>query len=303
MFKKSIWSRKFLLLFFAILGLLISTNLTSAIIPDVRDKTYSSGDAHIHTEYSILRHSGSRDAFSSIIDQYNAAKEAGLDWITITDHSDFVFYNRLILGYMTDEGWNYQRTKVNEIYDFPVLLGEEITIGNGENLKTEGHLLAYGISDFVPTVSSSYDTTRKDGETILNEMGSYPNLGLGYIAHPYQFGTKHIDAEPWRRWDLLREYEATIKGFEILHSNHDAPNAALNLWDRLLKQKKKFFVIGNSDSHFSWGPGPQPGEAFTYTRGFADEPQILTALTNGYLSHPMVLMLTSLSTVKAREKL
>ena len=185
---------------------------------------------------------------------------------------------------MAGDRWQDQKTKIDSIVDLPVLLGEEITIGNGINLETQGHFLAYGISDFVPTLSSYVPWgARTEGDIVLNEVGNYPNQGFGYIAHPYKFGTGKVDAEPWRRWDLLEKYPNTIKGFEILHNTHDAPIPTLNLWDRLLEQGKKFFAIGNSDAHRSerLGTIPEPGEAFTYTLGFPDETQILNALRAG----------------------
>jgi len=167
MFKKSIWSRKFLLVFFAILSVFISTNLASGVIPDLSDMSYFSGDAHIHTSYS-------KDLLftSPIADQYNAAKTLGLDWIAITDHSDVVFFNRFVRDYMTDAKWQEQQAEIAKI-DFPVLLGEEITIGNGQNLETEGHFLAYGLSGFVTTLSSYAPAplgARRDGEAVLQDV-------------------------------------------------------------------------------------------------------------------------------------
>jgi len=53
------------------------------------------------------------------------------------------------------------------------LLGEEITVGNGQNLETEGHFLAYGLSDFVPTLSSYAPAplgARRDGEAVLQDV-------------------------------------------------------------------------------------------------------------------------------------
>jgi len=255
---------------------------------------YQTGDAHIHTKDSW-------DAYKvhpylDVSDMVNASKSKDLEWAIITDHSDvvtrkWIFWgDQIIRDFLDQERWQNQKQKIQAITDFPILQGEELTMGNGKDLKTEGHFLAYGINDFIPTLSSLNDAKRPTAEDLIKEVKA--KEGFGYISHPFKFGTLLLDAEPWLAWDLLLKYPDTIRGVEILHGNHDAPVATLNLWDRKLKQGKKLFGIGNSDAHQAGRHHiayPIVGESFTYLHipGVSEgesptEAQIYGALKDGH---------------------
>ncbi|MFQ5575012.1 MAG: hypothetical protein ACE5E0_05255, partial [Terriglobia bacterium] len=106
------------------------------------------GDGHLHTRESW----DTRAAFHLLTDEeemVQAAKREGLDWIGITDHSDvvtqdFFFGGSLEIRDLLNDRWIEQRGRISEISDIPVLHGEELTIGNGVDLVTSGHLLTYG---------------------------------------------------------------------------------------------------------------------------------------------------------------
>jgi chitodextrinase/uncharacterized protein YegL len=221
----------------------------------------------------------------------NAAKNVGLKWAILTEHSDYVT-KRFLLGgsytvrdILTPMKWEREKLDLANTVDIPVLQGEEITIGNGINLETQGHFLAYKISSPVQTLDSIDDSNRKNGEGILNEVETQG--GFGFIAHPYKFSGLGRFIEPWKCWNLTVKYPKTIRGLELLHANHDAPQETINLWDRKLQQGREFFAIGNSDAHINksvTGWFAVPGQSFTYLyipTGNPTPANIYSALYNG----------------------
>jgi PKD repeat protein len=242
---------------FFILVLISATAFAS--VSDATNLAYFPGDGHVHTEYSW-------DAafYKDNIEEMSlSGKSNGLSWEIITDHSDVVSFNLIRWDVMTPTDWQNQVAEcqnVSQKLGITVLPGEEITIGNGTDLETRGHFLAYGVSNYVPSMYSKNDTKRRSGSDILSDVRKAG--GFGFIAHPYPFGIwpKQLDAEGWREWDLLNSYEDVIRGIELLHDNHDPPQDTINRWDKELQQGKDFFAIGNSDAHREG----KVASAFTY---------------------------------------
>ena len=78
-----------------------------------------------------------------------AGKNVGLDWVTTTDHSDVYMFGK-VRTYINNDIWNAlqaEATNTQNNLGLPVLLGEEVTVGNGSDLETTGHFLAYDIFD------------------------------------------------------------------------------------------------------------------------------------------------------------
>lgn len=255
--------------------------------PDATSTGYYSGDAHLHT-------SQSKDAelfhpFTDVNDMVTAAKRESLNWIAITDHSEVItgMFSKSPWDVFEPDEWQSQQEDIAVVTDFPVISGEEITMGNGNDLETQGHFLGYGLNNLVQTLYDASDPSLKLAQGSLNEVR---NQGVfGYIAHPYRFGAlfSFMDAEPWKLWNLVPENEDIIKGIELLHASHEAPTATVNTWDKKLQQGKKFFAIGNSDAHQAGASSiiyPVVGEAFTYvkTNGALTKDSILEALKSGH---------------------
>lgn len=262
----------------------ILTSITAfARVPDAINLAYFPGDGHIHS-----KDSWDASAYNDDIEELAlAAEKEGLSWTIVTNHSDVVtrkwgLWGELIVRQvMTPSNWQNQISEcqsVSQKLGITVLPGEEITIGNGTNLETRGHFLAYGLSKYVPSMYSQSDIKRRKGEDILSDIRSAG--GFGFIAHPYKFGTWPIDAEPWKDWNLLNPYSYVIRGIEIVHNNHNPPQETINLWDRKLQQGREFFGIGNSDAHREGSVA----SGFTYLKipnGNVTASYIYEALYNG----------------------
>ncbi|HET6350752.1 MAG TPA: CehA/McbA family metallohydrolase [Coriobacteriia bacterium] len=104
-------------------------------------------DLHIHSDHS--------DGLASIpqIMEY-VAHHTDLDVIAITDHN-------------TMEGARFAKS-LSELYDFDVVLGEEVS-------SKEGHVLGLWIEEEIPAGMSARDTVRA-----IQEQG-----GIAIIAHPF----------------------------------------------------------------------------------------------------------------------
>ena len=159
--------------------------------------------------------------------------------------------------YLTNADWGQLVAETNLDYSgIKTLPGEEVTVGNGNDLSIWGHFLAYGTTNRIEPYQV-HEQKRKTSEEIINAVAG--DDGFGYVAHPYpdRWGP---DAPSWRDWVAFERglSKGSIAGLEIINRGHTA-NKTLNRWDKYLKQDKKAFGIGNSDSH-----GTGIGSSFTY---------------------------------------
>src|SRR3989304_5132203 len=124
---------------------------------------------------------------------YNNLGQNGSGWAILTEHSDYRPFG-LFTKTLIQDTWDQEMQDITEETPyFAVFQGEEITIGNGNDLKTDGHLLAYGLKDPLsglpkPVISiyNKSDTSRRKAQDLLYDVR---NLGgFGFIAHPYKFG-------------------------------------------------------------------------------------------------------------------
>ncbi len=193
------------------------------------------GNPHIHSIYS-----GSPATHRQIVE---AAIEAGLNFVIVTDHNVFAqdieaYHGQLLL-----------------------LSGEEVY--NARRIPPCNHLLAYDITrELAPFAFSSSSALLKT----LRERG-----GFGYIAHPVQ-RTSLIGPgsriAPWVDWPM-----AGVTGIELWNSTAElrqrawspvtasiyrqwpgwaltGPNrGALRLWDELLGQGQRLAALGGASAH------------------------------------------------------
>ena len=190
------------------------------------------GVLHIHSKYS--------DGSGSIKKIAKEAKDAGLDYVVITDHNSIKALSK------GEEGW-YD--------DILVLVGEEIGVKRAE------HYVALDIKErihpdvFHRKIHQYVEAVKRQG-------------GLGFVAHPY--GLKklffRLKIASWKSWD-----EQDFTGIEIWSYMHDwsqsislfnlpyyylyphkaidgPPKEILQEWD-LLCQKRRVVGIGASDVH------------------------------------------------------
>ncbi len=246
-------------------------------------ESYYAGDGHVHTYLSgeIGLTTG------ATIDKWtNIAKNKDMDWVAITDHSDLVLYNKWFKDELTLPEWSTLQKETNINWGMPVLLGEEVTIGNGRDTKTKGHLLTYNINNPIQVFERPIATTEAKGSTpnrrrSANEI--LPDIrfqkGISFIAHPYK------SPDTWQAWDSANNNLDIIKGMELFSAGRFQGNAALKKWQGFLKQQRPFWVVGNSDSHdISQAIPFLPRMASSYTSLIASgssETDILNALKNG----------------------
>lgn len=208
------------------------------------------GNLHIHTLYS--------DGEAYHADVAQAAANAGLDFIVVTDHNLWV--------------------KGPEGYHDGVLalVGEEVH--NTRRWPQANHLLVYGaeaeMSQCAPDPQRLIDAVRERG-------------GLAFIAHPYDYALKlrREPGVPWvdwavdgfhglEIWNYMSEFKARVPnkllGLWYAYKPHLAIRgpfkATLNVWDQLLASGRHITGLGNADAHATpMSAGPLRRVVFPYT--------------------------------------
>ncbi len=187
------------------------------------------GNIHMHTTYS--------DGTGSFDDLAQAARQAGLDFIIVTDH------NILVKG---EEGYRHRVL---------VLVGEEV---NREQ-SHENHLLCLGIHQEVSAL-------RDDPQALIDAVNAQG--GLSFLAHPIERSSRLVpDTYPWTDWSVrgftgieLWNYMSSfmefatnpLQGLLLSTKPQYYPQGplpeVLALWDDLLTEGS-VVAIGGSDAH------------------------------------------------------
>lgn len=185
-------------------------------------------------------HTRYSDGSGSIPGIAAAARSAGLNYIVITDHNT--------LRGLQEEGF----------YDgVAVLVGAEIN-------HKKCHYLALNIKR---EVSSDEDNPQKVIDNVKNAGG------LGFIAHPFEKGSRYLEggaSYPWDCWPVFNftgleiwnycsqiRSEATsiprIAGWYIDKGRssmmYSPPKECLALWDCYTASGKRVVAVGGSDAH------------------------------------------------------
>lgn len=193
------------------------------------NKYNSIGAIHIHSVYS--------DGTGDIESISKAAKNAGLDWIIVTDHNSFEI----------EEGI------YNGVY---VIKGEEISP------KDENHYLALGINKYIqPNVNAKH-----------NIEAVKLNGGFGFAAHadesdyrrnshqPIKWTNKNITPDGVEIWNWFSEWADNLNDRNIFslayaylfkHNLVKEANATtIEWWDKLNNTSDKIIpAIGGIDAH------------------------------------------------------
>lgn len=193
------------------------------------NKYNSIGAIHIHSVYS--------DGTGDIESISEAAKNAGLDWIIVTDHNSFEI----------EEGI------YNGVY---VIKGEEISP------KDENHYLALGINKYIqPNVNAKH-----------NIEAVKLNGGFGFAAHadesdyrrnshqPIKWTNKNITPDGVEIWNWFSEWADNLNDRNIFslayaylfkHNLVKEANATtIKWWDKLNNTSDKIIpAIGGIDAH------------------------------------------------------
>jgi hypothetical protein len=203
------------------------------------------GNLHMHTPYS--------DGESSHAQIAEAAINAGLDFVVVTDH------NVLVQGV---EG--YYSSGERRLL---LLTGEEIH--DQTRQPQVNHCLIYGVNQEIAQCAS-------DPQGLIDAANAAG--GMAFLAHPLDHAIEwvHESAIPWVDWEVQRytgleiwNYMANFKNYiqsplTALRNVFNPENAVIGpardviaRWDELLTAGHRVVGIGNSDAHgttFQFGP-------------------------------------------------
>ncbi len=206
------------------------------------------GVVHVHTTYS--------DGTYTIPQTAEAATQAGLDFILITDH--------MTLEGLIEEGW-YGNTLV--------LIGYEINDRDKKN-----HYLAFGLTQALPGSLSASQYVKE-----VRNRG-----GFGFISHPDEKRVSHPDypAYPWTDWQVqdfdgveiwnyMSEWMESVNrwnvGFRMLfpdYSIRGPTKKILKFWDTSNLNRKVVAIAGTDAHAMAKKRGPFRFVVFPYQRLF-----------------------------------
>jgi hypothetical protein len=222
------------------------------------DAGWFTGDLHSHSGHSDgrARTSGGSEVKIPPHRVFDAARQAGLDFIALSDHN-------------TPSHW-MEVERLQPYYDKLLLLhAREITTYNG-------HLNAFGERRFVDFRVSENRTV----SSILNDLAEgSPFLSINHPALPDDetcmgCGWKGLDQETMRR----------VNGIEVVNKDRvEGPFAGWPIWANMLNNGFRLTAVGGSDDHTA--DDPRDGmvgipATVIYARELS-EPALLEGLRNG----------------------
>lgn len=187
------------------------------------------GDFHTHTAHSdgSCEDGGAR-APCPPDHTFSAARDAGLDFVAITDHNTITQ-----LADIARQQAHYPKTLL--------IPGTEVTTFNG-------HMNAVGLSNFVdfqlgsprlPDLGKLFDEAEAQGAFI---SVNHPGLPSGELCMGCGWTEKDTD---WSRVSAIE----VVNGSTLRTSGAESGLSGIALWDRLLKQGYRITAIGGSDNH------------------------------------------------------
>lgn len=219
------------------------------------------GDIHCHSD----RTDSPTEFGAPPIAIKSMAKAIGLKWVAITDHSyDLDTPVNQFFGIDSKRTrWKSLKAEIdltNSLFnDHFLMSGEEISCGNanGENI----HLLAYGISEFIPgrgdgckDIYSLYDFTNPPDIALEDALKKIKeDNGLAFAAHPdansHRFAKFFLNRGIWQDEDCKLD---ECSGLQIWYScggRSDTLEKTRKRWVSLLLDGYKKQIIAGSDAH------------------------------------------------------
>ncbi len=187
------------------------------------------GDFHVHTAHS----DGSCDVAGTrapcpAMRTFDAARDAGLDFVAITDHNTLTQ-----LADIAASQKQYPKTLL--------IPGTEVTTFNG-------HANAVGLSQFVdfqlgsprlPTLAKLFDEADTQGAFV---SVNHPSLPSGEVCMGCGWTVKDTD------WSRVAAIEV-VNGSTLRTSGAESGLSGIAFWDKLLKEGHRITAIGGSDNH------------------------------------------------------
>jgi len=240
------------------------------------------GNLHVHTTSS--------DGTASHAEVAQAAAEAGLDFVIVTDHNVWV------------DG-------VGGYYDDVLLLvGEEI---HDEDRKPQAnHLLVFNAEGELAPMAA-------DTQALIDEVNQ--RGGICYLAHPFERASPlgaELCAIPWDAWQVggytgielwntMSEFKGLMRNklWAVFYATFPGMGirgpfrATLRKWDELLASGARLSVVGSADAHGkTYSLGPLTRQLFPYAHLFrCVNTHVLThAPLNGDVDHDRALIYDAL---------
>jgi hypothetical protein len=171
-----------------------------------RGARWYSGALHVHTVHS--------DGKLTVDEVSRLAREAGMDFLAITDHNNTVH--------------QVDRVPADGLLR---IVGEEVTTPGGHasvwGLRGERALVDYRVLPGDPRIAELVKSATAQGAVFSINHPASTCVGCGW-EHAVVDG---------------------ITGIEVTNGRHQEMAAAMEMWDRLLKQGRRIVAVGSSDWH------------------------------------------------------
>ncbi len=187
-------------------------------------KGYYRGELHAHSHHS--------DGSAPVAAVVAAARQYGLDFLSLTDH-------------FTSAGWA----------ELDSLAGPDLAVIKSLELTGHsGHANLQGLTDWVDTFADPCNPAKRTINDVAGD--THAQGGLFCVNHPFSLtlGWRYHEFD-WARCDLLEVYH------HLTGSNN---SAQLGLWDSLLARGHKITGVGATDSHNPNSGQHRLGQVFTY---------------------------------------
>ncbi len=205
-------------------------------------KNWYCGDTHYHSIYTDTSFAGVYGEIGAPVDATEETLNAmGIDWITITDHSNSLTINKNWGSFISDCNISNK-----------CLIGEEINCDYSSGSNQRNHYLGYKLlsvkEDTNPGSILSFGIpTTKSCSEVISEVKS--EGGFGYLAHPTDSLLNGL------AFGKLTNYSLPFTGLEVWNEaienvgNLPKLEEGLKNWTNLLLKGRKVFISAGSDAH------------------------------------------------------
>jgi DNA polymerase (family 10) len=193
------------------------------------------GDLHMHTTES--------DGKGSLEDMVAAARDRGLKYIAITDHSKRVSMANGLDGKRLRSQWKQIDALNEKLSGFRVLKGVEVDILERGGLDLEDDVLAE--ADWV-VASVHYGQNQKSDQITKRIVDALANPNISAIAHPTG---RIINRRKSYEVDLEAVFEAALKHGKLLELNSNPARLDLDDINCLAAKRHGVPIVISTDAH------------------------------------------------------
>lgn len=233
------------------------------------------GDLHYHTSYTEDHVEFGAPLFPSLV----LFRAMGLSFFAATDHSYDLddCEGNFLKNDSHLKKWHNFLEEANSInanqYDFVIMPGEEVSVGNGKDRNV--HMILLNNRVFVPGKGDSAEVwLRNKPDTSIHEvLSEISDDAIAIAAHP------EIPA-PFLEWLLIRrgKWEADdyshdrLAGLQVWNGISDLHlRNGIHQWVQLLLNDRKLFIYAGNDAHGNFNRFRQIGFPFWTMRESYDQ--------------------------------